>query len=133
MDTRTGGCCFYVKVLSSSNSFLIVSHITYRLNRFISLSFDVLLAESKTLKEEKTEEFFENLKATSIGWAVDVMDPRGLSHPKRQNSVGSSLEILLFCVHTLPFCFTIIILLLCRRWILGRILFLLKNISVRSL
>ncbi|KAJ7974882.1 Ribonuclease [Quillaja saponaria] len=37
-------------------------------------------ADSKTLKEEKREELFENLKANdSIGWAVDVLDPRELS------------------------------------------------------
>lgn len=37
-------------------------------------------ADSKTLKEEKREELFESLKANgSIGWAVDVIDPRELS------------------------------------------------------
>ncbi|GMN61041.1 hypothetical protein TIFTF001_030117 [Ficus carica] len=37
-------------------------------------------ADSKTLKEEKREELFENLKADeSIGWDVDVIDPRELS------------------------------------------------------
>ncbi|KAF7132828.1 hypothetical protein RHSIM_Rhsim09G0141700 [Rhododendron simsii] len=37
-------------------------------------------ADSKTLKEEKREELFENLKAEeSIGWEVDVIDPRELS------------------------------------------------------
>lgn len=37
-------------------------------------------ADSKTLKEEKREELFENLKADeSIGWAVDSIDPRELS------------------------------------------------------
>ncbi|CAI9774809.1 unnamed protein product [Fraxinus pennsylvanica] len=37
-------------------------------------------ADSKILKEEKREELFENLKADeSIGWAVDVIDPRELS------------------------------------------------------
>ncbi|KAF8395400.1 hypothetical protein HHK36_019346 [Tetracentron sinense] len=36
--------------------------------------------DSKTLKEEKREELFENLKANeSIGWSVDVIDPRELS------------------------------------------------------
>ncbi|KAJ3671366.1 hypothetical protein LUZ60_007445 [Juncus effusus] len=41
-----------------------------------SLSF----ADSKTLKEEKREELFENLKSDpSIGWEVDVIDPRELS------------------------------------------------------
>lgn len=40
----------------------------------------LLPADSKTLKEEKREELFENLKADeSIGWAVDVIDPRELS------------------------------------------------------
>ncbi|KAK1288109.1 Ribonuclease H2 subunit A [Acorus calamus] len=37
-------------------------------------------ADSKTLKEEKREELFENLKKDdSIGWEVDVIDPRELS------------------------------------------------------
>lgn len=37
-------------------------------------------ADSKTLKEEKREELFENLKGDeSIGWAVDVIDPKELS------------------------------------------------------
>ncbi|KAG1369706.1 ribonuclease H2 subunit A [Cocos nucifera] len=37
-------------------------------------------ADSKTLKEEKREELFENLKAdSSLGWEVDVIDPRELS------------------------------------------------------
>ncbi|KAK9684073.1 hypothetical protein RND81_10G184700 [Saponaria officinalis] len=37
-------------------------------------------ADSKTLKEEKREELFESLKANdSLGWAVDVIDPRDLS------------------------------------------------------
>ncbi|KAL8533297.1 hypothetical protein ACS0TY_009623 [Phlomoides rotata] len=37
-------------------------------------------ADSKTLKEEKREELFESLKTDeSIGWAVDVIDPRELS------------------------------------------------------
>lgn len=37
-------------------------------------------ADSKTLKEEKREELFELLKANeSIGWSVDVIDPRDLS------------------------------------------------------
>ncbi|KAK2998906.1 hypothetical protein RJ639_023175 [Escallonia herrerae] len=49
--------------------------ISYQ-NTLSSLNF----ADSKTLKEEKREELFENLKADeSIGWAVDVIDPRELS------------------------------------------------------
>ncbi|KAI4352903.1 hypothetical protein L6164_007110 [Bauhinia variegata] len=41
-----------------------------------SLSF----ADSKTLKEEKREELFQSLKANeSIGWAVDILDPREIS------------------------------------------------------
>uniref|UniRef100_A0A2P2MZW8 Ribonuclease n=1 Tax=Rhizophora mucronata TaxID=61149 RepID=A0A2P2MZW8_RHIMU len=37
-------------------------------------------ADSKTLKEERREELFESLKADeSLGWAVDVIDPRVLS------------------------------------------------------
>lgn len=39
-----------------------------------------MLADSKTLKEEKREELYENLKLDkSLGWAVDVIDPRELS------------------------------------------------------
>ncbi|KAM7264248.1 hypothetical protein ACFE04_001931 [Oxalis oulophora] len=45
-------------------------------NTLSTLSF----ADSKTLKEEKREELFESLKSDeSIGWAVDVIDPRELS------------------------------------------------------
>ncbi|KMZ57073.1 Ribonuclease H2 subunit A [Zostera marina] len=45
-------------------------------NTVASLEF----ADSKTLKEEKREELFENLKLDScIGWEVDVIDPRELS------------------------------------------------------
>jgi ribonuclease HII len=42
---------------------------------------DILLpADSKTLKEQKREELFEDLKVNeSIGWAVDIIDPRELS------------------------------------------------------
>ncbi|KAL5710610.1 ribonuclease H [Ranunculus cassubicifolius] len=37
-------------------------------------------ADSKTLKEEKREELFEDLKLNeSIGWSVDVIDPQELS------------------------------------------------------
>ncbi|KAI3677540.1 hypothetical protein L6452_36805 [Arctium lappa] len=37
-------------------------------------------ADSKTLKEEKREELFENLKVDEeIGWAVDVINPGELS------------------------------------------------------
>ncbi|KAJ0976711.1 hypothetical protein J5N97_012185 [Dioscorea zingiberensis] len=37
-------------------------------------------ADSKTLKEEKREELFENLKADNcIGWEVDIIDPKELS------------------------------------------------------
>lgn len=52
---------------------------------YCSISYQDILAtlnfaDSKTLKEEKREELFENLKAdTSIGWEVDVIDPRELS------------------------------------------------------
>ncbi|KAK7280537.1 hypothetical protein RJT34_25601 [Clitoria ternatea] len=46
------------------------------LKTLATLSF----ADSKTLKEEKREELFEGLKANdSIGWDVDVIDPRELS------------------------------------------------------
>ncbi|XP_047335592.1 ribonuclease H2 subunit A-like [Impatiens glandulifera] len=39
-----------------------------------------LVAYSKTLKEEKRKELFDNLKADeSLGWAVNVIDPKELS------------------------------------------------------
>lgn len=48
----------------------------WKLNKFLAFCF----VDSKTLKEEKREELFENLKVDeSIGWAVDVIDPRELS------------------------------------------------------
>ncbi|PKA52572.1 Ribonuclease H2 subunit A [Apostasia shenzhenica] len=38
-------------------------------------------ADSKTLKEEKREDLFESIKAdASIGWEVDIIDPRVLSY-----------------------------------------------------
>ncbi|CAN6445018.1 unnamed protein product [Victoria cruziana] len=41
---------------------------------------DDSVSDSKTLKEEKREELFENLRTDdSIGWAVDVIDSRVLS------------------------------------------------------
>lgn len=46
----------------------------------VSKSYPFPFSDSKTLKEEKREELFENLKADeSIGWAVDIIDPRELS------------------------------------------------------
>ena len=46
------------------------------------------LTDSKTLKEEKREELFENLKSDgSIGWDVDVIDPRELSAKMLKKSV----------------------------------------------
>ena len=37
-------------------------------------------SDSKTLKEEEREELFESLKLDeSLGWDVDVIDPRELS------------------------------------------------------
>ncbi|THG23633.1 ribonuclease H2 subunit A [Camellia sinensis] len=51
-------------------------------------------ADSKTLKEEKREELFENLKADeSIGWAVDVIDPRELSAKMLQKNKINLNEI----------------------------------------
>ncbi|XP_022979887.1 ribonuclease H2 subunit A [Cucurbita maxima] len=58
------------------------------LKELSSLNF----ADSKTLKEEKREELFEGLKANeSIGWAVDVIDPRELSS-KMLNKVKINLN-----------------------------------------
>lgn len=52
-------------------------------------------ADSKTLKEEKREELFENLKANeSIGWAVDVIDPRELS-AKMLKKLVENIELLI--------------------------------------
>jgi ribonuclease H2 subunit A len=46
----------------------------------IFVIIDFVGIDSKTLKEEKREELFETLKTNdSIGWAVDVIDPRELS------------------------------------------------------
>ncbi|KAK6144633.1 hypothetical protein DH2020_021453 [Rehmannia glutinosa] len=54
----------------------------------------LLTADSKTLKEEKREELFENLKADeSIGWAVDVIDPRELSDKMLKKSKINLNEI----------------------------------------
>ncbi|EEF46595.1 ribonuclease H2 subunit A isoform X1 [Ricinus communis] len=51
-------------------------------------------ADSKTLKEDKREELFENLKANeSIGWAVDVIDPRELSAKMLQKNKINLNEI----------------------------------------
>ena len=48
--------------------------------KFLCIYFCSIAVDSKTLKEEKREELFESLKAEeSIGWAVDVIDPRELS------------------------------------------------------
>lgn len=56
-------------------------------------------ADSKTLKEEKREELFENLKADdSIGWDVDVIDPKELSAKMLKKSVKNlRICICLFC------------------------------------
>ncbi|XP_076890998.1 ribonuclease H2 subunit A-like [Bidens hawaiensis] len=51
-------------------------------------------ADSKTLKEEKREELFESLKAdATIGWAVDVIDPRVLSAKMLQKNKINLNEI----------------------------------------
>ncbi|KAL3652007.1 hypothetical protein CASFOL_001688 [Castilleja foliolosa] len=51
-------------------------------------------ADSKTLKEEKREELFESLKADeSIGWAVDVIDPKELSSKMLKKSKINLNEI----------------------------------------
>ena len=61
--------------------FLTVNH--HSLLRLLLFHVD-----SKTLKEEKREELFEDLKANeSIGWAVDVIDPRELSSKMLNKSV----------------------------------------------
>lgn len=53
--------------------------------------------DSKTLKEEKREELFENLKADeSIGWSVDVIDPRELSAKMLKKSVGEIITCFSF-------------------------------------
>ncbi|MFQ6640271.1 hypothetical protein Gotur_014930 [Gossypium turneri] len=55
-------------------------------------------ADSKTLKEEKREELFENLKADeSIGWSVDVIDPRELSAKMLKKSVIEFVISFSFC------------------------------------
>ncbi|KAI3677541.1 hypothetical protein L6452_36806 [Arctium lappa] len=50
------------------------------MNCLTAFSLNLNMIYSKTLKEEKREELFENLKVDEeIGWAVDVIDPRELS------------------------------------------------------
>ncbi|KAL4182653.1 hypothetical protein AMTRI_Chr11g151250 [Amborella trichopoda] len=57
-------------------------------HKLSSLNF----ADSKTLKEDKREELFENLKTDdSIGWATDIIDPRELS-AKMLNKVKVNLN-----------------------------------------
>ncbi|CAI9273180.1 unnamed protein product [Lactuca saligna] len=51
-------------------------------------------ADSKTLKEEKREELFESLKTDkTIGWAVDVIDPKELSAKMLQKNKINLNEI----------------------------------------
>ncbi|XP_078155207.1 polynucleotidyl transferase, ribonuclease H-like superfamily protein [Carex rostrata] len=51
-------------------------------------------ADSKTLKEEKREELFENLKSEpSLGWEVDIIDPRDLSAKMLQRTKINLNEI----------------------------------------
>ncbi|KAF3321799.1 ribonuclease H2 subunit A isoform X1 [Carex littledalei] len=51
-------------------------------------------ADSKTLKEEKREELFENLKSDpSLGWEVDIIDPRDLSAKMLQRTKINLNEI----------------------------------------
>ncbi|KVI09606.1 Ribonuclease H2, subunit A [Cynara cardunculus var. scolymus] len=51
-------------------------------------------ADSKTLKEEKREELFGSLKSDeTIGWAVDVIDPRELSAKMLQKNKINLNEI----------------------------------------
>ncbi|MED6193971.1 hypothetical protein PIB30_024150 [Stylosanthes scabra] len=59
-------------------------------NTLSTLSF----ADSKTLKEDKREELFESLKSNdSLGWAVDVIDPRDLSAKMLQKNKINLNEI----------------------------------------
>lgn len=75
-------CCV---MLSYTLSFLLI--FTFR--RASSL----FNADSKTLKEEKREELFESLKTDkTIGWAVDVIDPKELSAKMLQKSVYNFLQ-----------------------------------------
>ncbi|KAM1157605.1 hypothetical protein TB2_027754 [Malus domestica] len=72
---------FGVNVTFPGNSELFVFEYCIR-NHIPPCVFNHVLlpADSKTLKEEKREELFENLNADeSIGWVVDVIDPRELS------------------------------------------------------
>lgn len=56
--------------------------------------FGINNTDSKTLKEEKREELFEELKTNeSIGWAVDVIDPRDLSAKMLKKFVQNSLLV----------------------------------------
>jgi hypothetical protein len=77
--TRTPLLLSVSQVLTFSISFQIfVYNNFYVLAIFIIIDFVGI--DSKTLKEEKREELFETLKTNdSIGWAVDVIDPKELS------------------------------------------------------
>jgi hypothetical protein len=82
--TRTPLLLSVSQVLTFSISFQIfVYNNFYVLAIFIIIDFhiiDFVGIDSKTLKEEKREELFETLKTNdSIGWAVDVIDPKELS------------------------------------------------------
>ncbi|XP_078434450.1 polynucleotidyl transferase, ribonuclease H-like superfamily protein isoform X2 [Wolffia australiana] len=71
-DPRLSELC---RTLSDFNSDVNAEHSDLK-----DMSFFIILSYSKTLKEEKREELFENLKTDrSIGWEVDVIDPRELS------------------------------------------------------
>lgn len=61
----------------------------FMLTQFFLMKYNT---DSKTLKEEKREELFEELKTNeSIGWAVDVIDPRDLSAKMLKKFVQNSL------------------------------------------
>lgn len=73
----------------TNNYFTCKFLFMFMLTQFFLMKYNT---DSKTLKEEKREELFEELKTNeSIGWAVDVIDPRDLSAKMLKKFVQNSL------------------------------------------
>ncbi|XP_038896350.1 uncharacterized protein LOC120084615 [Benincasa hispida] len=93
IDEAGGGPILGLASCSYDFLLTVVHHIS------ISFTFlptcDVLPLDSKTLKEEKKEELFEDLKSNeTIGWAVNVIDPRELSSKMLNKSIFSETFLL---------------------------------------
>lgn len=58
-----------------------------------------MFADSKTLKESKREELFECIKVdNSMGWAVDVIDPRVMSSLMLAKFVSFNIKYGFICL-----------------------------------